>query len=92
MAEARINLNYVQTRDKIRIAQAEYELAAQKERALAEEIGLEVEKAYLELMANGANMKESRKALRASNNWLRSAAMIFDLSVGEVSAFINALS
>lgn len=90
MAEARINLNYVQTRDKIRIAQAEYELAAQKERALAEEIGLEVEKAYLELMANAANMKESRKALRASNNWLRSAAMIFDLGVGEVSAFINA--
>lgn len=84
------NLNFVQTRDKIRVAQAEYLALSNREMELLKGIELEVQKAYLELKRAMKNMQDSRKALKASENWLRSATMTFDIGVGEVKDLIDA--
>ncbi|MCH8872570.1 TolC family protein [candidate division KSB1 bacterium] len=84
------NLNFVQTRDRIRLAQAEYTKLSQKEEPLISGIKLEVKKAYLEVTQAGTNFRESRKALRASDNWLRSESMAWDIGLGEVKDLIDA--
>lgn len=84
------NLNFVQTRDKIRVAQAEYNKLTQKEEVLVNAIKLDVKKAYLDITQAGTNIRESRKALRASENWLRSETMTWDLGVGDVKDLIDA--
>ncbi len=84
------NLNFVQTRDRIRLAQAEYTKLSQKEEPLISGINLEVKKAYLEVTQAGTNFRESRKALRASDNWLRSESMAWDIGLGEVKDLIDA--
>ncbi|MFQ5824673.1 MAG: TolC family protein [bacterium] len=85
-----LNLNFLQTRDKVRVAQSEYLLLAQKENLLIDGIKLDVQKAFLELQQAEKNMRESRRALKASNNWLRSATMTFDIGVGEINDLIDA--
>jgi outer membrane protein TolC len=84
------NLNFQQTRDKVRVAQAEFLLLAQKEKLLVDGIKLDVQKAYLEVKQAEKNMRDSRKALKASDNWLRSQTMTFDIGVGEVKDLIDA--
>ena len=84
------NLNFVQTRDKVRLAQFERSRLAQNQTALAEGIRLEVRKTYLNLKQAAVNMRESRRALRASQNWLRAEAQTFDLGIGEIKDFIDA--
>lgn len=87
---ANMNLNFWQTRDKVRIAQAEYlKLTRQQQEAL-NGVKLEVQKIYLGLKQSETNMSESSKALRASENWLRSESMSYDLGVGEVKNLIDA--
>jgi len=85
-----MNLNFVQTRDKVRLAQVNYKRLAQNESLLMTGIKLEVEKVYLEVVQAKQNMRESRKALRASESWLRSVAMTFDIGVAEVKEFTDA--
>ncbi|MCG8604319.1 TolC family protein [bacterium] len=87
---AKWNLNFWQTRSKVGVAQAEFLHLAQKEEQLSHGLKLEVEKSYLELVQAQQNMQDSRKALRTSNNWLRSATMTFDIGVGEVKELIDA--
>ncbi len=84
------NLNFVQTRDKIRLAQAEYSKLSQKEEPLINGIKLDVKKAYLAVTQAGTNLKDSRKALKASDNWLRSESMAWDIGTGEVKDLIDA--
>ncbi|MFQ5649015.1 MAG: TolC family protein [bacterium] len=86
----RQNLNFVRTLDKIRLAQIEYELAGQKDQALAKEILLQVKKAYAQVLQARTRLEQSRKALKASDNWLRSASMTFDIGVGETKNLIKA--
>ncbi len=85
-----LNLNYTQTRDKVRMAQAEYGALSQKSILLDEKIRLDVRQAFLATRRAETNMLESRKALKASENWLRSATMTFDIGVGEVKELIDA--
>ncbi|MFQ5601944.1 MAG: TolC family protein [bacterium] len=85
-----LNLNFLQTRDKVRVAQMEFRQLAQKEKLLIDGLKLEVEKSYLELQQAERNMRASRRALKASDNWLRSATMTFDIGVGEVKELIDA--
>ena len=85
-----MNLNFVQTRDKVRIAQAEYQKLSQKETLLQSGIKLQVRQAYLDLVQAQKNMRESRRALKASESWLRSVAMTFDVGIAEVKEFIDA--
>ena len=85
-----LNLNFLQTRDKIRVAQAEYLQLAQKEKLVLDGIKLEVKNAYLQLNQAEKNIRDSRKALKASDNWLRSVTMTFDIGVGEVKDLIDA--
>jgi outer membrane protein TolC len=84
------NLNFVQTRDKARVALVEYNRLRQSETLLEQGIRLEVEATYMELQQIEKNMRASRQALRASENWLRSEGMVFDIGVGEVKDFIDA--
>ncbi len=87
---ASMNLNFLQTRDKVRVARAEYRQLAEKEAALSDAIKLEVEKSFLELKQAETNMQESRTALKASDSWLRSVSMTFDIGVAEVKELIDA--
>jgi len=84
------NLNFLQTRDKVRVAHAEYKKLEEKEAVLSDAIKLEVRKTYLELKDAETNMLESRKALKASGSWLRSVSMTFDIGVAEVKDLIEA--
>lgn len=85
-----MNLNFLQTRDKVRLAESEYLQMAQKEDLLVEKIRLDVQQKYLELNEAQHNIRESRKALKASENWLRSVSMSFDIGVAEVKDLIDA--
>ncbi|MFQ5708239.1 MAG: TolC family protein [bacterium] len=87
---ASLNLNFLQTSDKVKVAQAQYHLLAEKERLLNDGIRLDVQKAYRELRQAEQNMRASGKAVKASDNWLRSATMTFDIGVGEVKDLIDA--
>ncbi|MFQ5678364.1 MAG: TolC family protein [Gemmatimonadota bacterium] len=84
------NLNVLQTRDKI--SEARYELArlTERESPLLDGIRLEVRKSYLAMRQAEANMQESRRALTASENWLRAETQTFDLGMGEVKDVIDA--
>lgn len=84
------NLNFVQTRDKVRLARFERSRLAQNQTALTEGIKLDVRRSYLNIKQAEVNMRESRRALRASQNWLRSEAQTFDLGIGEIKEFIDA--
>ncbi len=86
----RLNLNFLQTRDKVRLGEAKYHELAYKEKLLVEKIKLDVQKKYLELIAAEKNIRESEKALKASKNWLRSVSMTFDLGLTEVKELIDA--
>ncbi len=87
---ATLNLNFIQTRDKVRRAEIEYRQLAEKEEVLDDGIKLEVKKVYLDLRQSETNLRESRKALKASDNWLRSVSMTFDIGVGETKELIDA--
>lgn len=86
----KMNLNFVQTRDKVRIAQTQYDELASKEKLLVENIKLTVQRKYLELLGARENIAESEKALKASENWLRSVSMTFDIGLAEVKELIDA--
>lgn len=87
---ASLNLNFLQTRDKVRVAQAEFLQLSQKEKLLIEGIKLEVQKTFLEALQAKQNMQDSERALKAADNWLRSTTMTFDIGVGEVKELIDA--
>lgn len=85
-----LNLNFLQTRDKVRVAAAEYKSLTFKEELLAQKVKIEVRTAYQDLVRAQANMQESRRALRATESWLRSESMTWDIGVGEVKGLIDA--
>ncbi len=87
---ASLNLNFLQTRDKVRVAQAEFLQLSQKEKLLIDGVKLEVQRTYLELQQSQQNVQDSEKALKATDNWLRSTTMTFDIGVGEVKELIDA--
>lgn len=87
---ANMNLNFWQTRDKVRIAQAEYLKLKQQQQEAINGVKLDVQKIYLELKQSETNMDKSSKALKASENWLRSESMSYDLGVGDVKELIDA--
>lgn len=85
-----MNLNLQQTRDKARVARGEEAvLTAQLVPARAG-VRLEVEKAWREAQEAAANVAGSAEALKATDNWLRGEAQVFDLGLGEVKDFIDA--
>lgn len=84
------NLNFVQTRDKIRMARVELAQLTYQDPALVAGIRLDVEKAYVELRQARENLRESREALTASDNWLRAESQTFDLGISEVKDLIDA--
>jgi len=87
---AELNLNFWQTRNKIRLAQVEYTKLANQERLLLQGVKLEIKKIYSEMREAESNLRDSRKALQASENWLRSTSMTWDLGIGDVKEFIDA--
>lgn len=90
VAGMNLNLNFLQTRDKVRVAEAEFLQLAEREKQVLDGIKLEIKKIYLEVTRAKENMRDSRKALKSSEKWLRSATMTFDIGVGEISDLIDA--
>jgi outer membrane protein TolC len=85
-----MNLNLQQTRDKARIARREEELLSAQVIPARAGVRLEVEKAWREAEEAVSNVAGSTEALKATDNWLRSEAQVFDLGLGEVKDFIDA--
>lgn len=84
------DLNFMQTRDRVDLAEIAYNRLAEKEKLLTAGIRLDVRKSFLELTQAAANIRESRRALKVSENWLRSTTMSWDIGVGEVKDLIDA--
>lgn len=84
------NLNFWQTRDRTRVAEFEQAMLETQKPAVEAGIRLEVEKAWRELRTASGNVRGSAEALKATDNWLRSEAQVFDLGVGVVKDFIDA--
>ncbi len=84
------NLNFVQTRDAIRIARHDAAKMRQRLDPLSEKIALDVRKAYLDLKRAEADVEESARALKASDNWLRAESQTFDLGLSEIKDVIEA--
>jgi len=84
------NLNFFQTRDRVRTARFEESVLAARAPLVEHGIRLEVEKAYLAVKHADQDIRESLKALQASDNWLRSEAQTFDLGISDVKDFIDA--
>lgn len=85
-----INLNFRQTADRVRLAQAQHRELTHKERLLVEKIKLDVQKKYQDLREAQRNMRDSEQALKVSERWLRSVTMTFDLGLAEVKDLIDA--
>jgi outer membrane protein TolC len=84
------NLNFVRTRDRVRIAKVEVAQLAHEDSALVAGIRLDVQKGYVELKQARENLRESEEALKVSDNWLRAESQTFDLGIGEVRDLIDA--
>ncbi len=84
------NLNFWRSRDKVRLAQLDYESMAEREPAILSGITLEVTKAYLALRRAEANLLEGEAALKASDNWLRAESQTYDMGVGDIKELIDA--
>lgn len=84
------NLNFMQTRDRTRVADLEASALVAMVPSAQAGIRLEVEKAWRESQTAAANLRESTDALTATENWLRSEAQVFDLGIGAVKDFIEA--
>jgi outer membrane protein TolC len=86
----RWNLNFVQVRDKSRLAYVEWKQLEQKESFLLDGIKVQVQTAYLQLNESETNLQDSGRALKASQNWLRSESMKWDIGTGEIKDLIDA--
>ncbi len=86
----RQNLNFVAMRDKIKLARLREDMASGRIVALRNKVMLEVRKTHAGVLRARAKTRESRRALKASENWLRSASMTYDLGDGEVKGLIDA--
>ncbi len=86
----KMNLNFRQTRHKVQKAETRYRSLVIKKSLLAQKLAIDVRKKYLEVMNAQADIDESNRALKASENWLRSVSMSFDLSLAEVKELIDA--
>ncbi|MFQ5747259.1 MAG: TolC family protein [Gemmatimonadota bacterium] len=84
------NLNFSQTRDRVNVARRDEARLASQRRPLRNGITLKVREAYLETIRAKANLADSRKARRASENWLRAELQTFDLGIGDIKDVIDA--
>lgn len=84
------NVNFLQTRDRVRVAQLEQATLLPREPLLDAGIRLEVMKAYQEAADAAQSVHQSETASKASESWLRSEAQTFDLGLGDVKDVIDA--
>ena len=84
------NANVFQTGDAVRLAEHETARLESGLEPLAAKIRLEVQEAYLEVRRAAADLDESRRALRASENWFRAEQQTFDLGVSEMQDLVDA--
>lgn len=84
------DINFLHTGDRVRLAEAELAKVADGLDPLTDAIRLEVHGAYLKVREAERNIEQSRRALKASENWLRSTVQTFDLGIGEIKDVIDA--
>lgn len=84
------DLNFVQTKDEARAARLEAQKLEAQRAPLARKVRQQVRQAYLKVERTRANLEQSREALEAADNWLRSATQTFDIGIGELQELIDA--
>ncbi len=84
------SLDFFRKRDKVRQAQIAVQTLNVNERLLNNALRLEVRKAYEKVIETANKMQESKKAMKASERWLRAASMTFDIGVGEIKDLLDA--
>jgi outer membrane protein TolC len=86
----RYSLDFFRTRDKVQEAQIAVQTLDVTERLLHDALQLEVRRAYEKVVETATKLRESKKAMKASERWLRSASMTFDIGVGEIKDLLEA--
>ncbi len=87
----RQNLNFAQTRSKIRQAEAEREQVRHQLDAGRQLILFQVEQAYREVIIAGAAVTAQEEALRISREWLQTETINFDLDLGDTENLVKAV-
>ncbi len=86
----KLNLNFRQTRHKVQTAETRYRSLVIKKTLLSRKLTVDVHKKYLEVLNARQDIEQSSRALKASENWLRSVSMTFDMGLAEVKDLIDA--
>lgn len=86
----RWNMNLVQTRDQVRLAEGETARLRGQVAPLNAKIRLEVREAYLAVGRARSDVDDSEAALTASSNWFRAESQTFDLGLSEINDLVDA--
>lgn len=87
----RQNLNFSQTRAKVRQAEAEHTEVRSQEEGLRQLVLFEVEEAYRRVLIAQAAVNSREEALLISKRWLRDEQINFDLDLGDTENLIKAV-
>ncbi len=85
------NLNFSQTRAKVRQAQAQRAEVRSQEEALRQLILFEVEEAYRKVLIAQSAVSAREEALLISKRWLRDEQINFDLDLGDTENLVRAV-
>jgi len=87
----RQNLNFTQTRAKVRQAEAEHAEVRSQEVGLRQLVLFEVEEAYRRVLIAQAAVSAREEALLISKRWLRDEQINFDLDLGDTENLVRAV-
>lgn len=87
----RQNLNFSQTRARVRQAEAEHAEVRSQEEGLRQLVLFEVEEAYRRVLIAQAAVGAREEALLISKRWLRDEQINFDLDLGDTENLIKAV-
>ncbi|MGB7291356.1 MAG: TolC family protein [Thermodesulfobacteriota bacterium] len=73
-------------------AKAEYTKSLKEKDVLLDEIDLDIEKAYIDVIENKDNIDNDKEGLEAARTLLLNTASNYDLGIGTIKDLINALS
>ncbi len=83
-------LDFMHHRDAARVQEVEARKLEAQQAPLLAQVEQEVRRAYLAARRAQADVEEGRRALRATENWLRAEAQTYDLGLGDIQDLIDA--
>ena len=87
----RLQLNFAQTRSKVKQARAELQEVQHLESAARQLVLFEVEEAYRMVIVRQEDLSAVETALKLSRDWLQTEYVNFDLDFGDTDNLIKAM-